>query len=326
MSNETFLVTGALGCLGAWTMLHLINEDVRVIASDLATDPVRPRLLLTDDELARVTFVKADITDARQVRALVDDYSVTHVIHLAGLQVPFCRANPVLGAQVNVVGTVNVFEAVRHAKVPVQGVAYASSIAALGGPERYPDTPVQDDVRPWPETLYGAYKVANEQTARIYWQDWQVGSVGLRPYIVYGIARDQGMTSDLTKAILAAAAGQPYHIKFDGLVALQSAEDVARMFIESARAGYQGAAACNLRNDVVTVAQFVEALKAEVPNAELSIEPNKPLAFPADLDDSTLRRILGRVPYTPLVTVIRDTLARFRTLLADGQVDLGQLN
>jgi nucleoside-diphosphate-sugar epimerase len=98
------------------------------------------------------------------------------------------------------------------------------------------------------------------------------------------------------------------------------------MFIESARAGYQGAAACNLRNDVVTVAQFVEALKAEVPNAELTIEPNKPLAFPADLDDSTLRRILGSVPYTPLVTVIRDTLARFRTLLADGQVDLGQLN
>jgi nucleoside-diphosphate-sugar epimerase len=327
MPKETFLVTGALGCLGAWTMRHLVDEDVRVIASDLATDPIRPRLLLTEAELERITFVKADITDPKQVRALVDDHGVSHIIHLAGLQVPFCRANPVLGAQVNVVGTVNVFEAARHAQTPVQGLAYASSIAALGGPERYPNTPVPDDVRPWPETLYGAYKVANEQTARIYWQDWQVGSVGLRPYIVYGIARDQGMTSDITKAILAAVAGRPYHIKFDGLVALQSADDVARIFIESARAGYQGAAACNLRNDVVTVADFVAALKAEVPDAQLTIEPNKPLAFPADLDDSNLRHILGgRVPYTPLVTVIRDTLARFRTLLAEDRIDLAQLN
>jgi nucleoside-diphosphate-sugar epimerase len=326
MPQETFLITGALGCIGAWALHQLVNEDVRVIASDLATDPVRPRLLLTDDELERVAFVKADITDLKQVRALIDDYGVSHVIHLAGLQVPFCRANPTLGAQVNVVGTVNVFEAIRHAQTPVRGLAYASSIAALGAPSRYPETPVKDEVRPWPETLYGVYKVANEQTARIYWQDWQVGSIGLRPYIVYGIARDQGMTSDITKAILAAAAGRPYHIKFDGLVALQSAEDVAGMFIASARAGYQGAAACNLRNDVVSVPEFVAALKAEVPAANITFQQGNPLAFPADLDDSNLRHILGHIPHTPLATVIRDTLARFRVLLAENRVDLGQLN
>ena len=35
------------------------------------------------------------------------------IIHMAGLQVPVCRENPVLGAKVNVLGTLNIFEAVK---------------------------------------------------------------------------------------------------------------------------------------------------------------------------------------------------------------------
>ncbi|MEZ4662300.1 MAG: hypothetical protein R2911_32520 [Caldilineaceae bacterium] len=105
----------------------------------------------------------------------------------------------------------------------------------LGPAHNYPERPVKDNVPLLPTTLYGVYKVANEGTAQIYWQDWQVGSVGLRPYIVYGVARDQGMTSDIAKAVLATAAGRPFHIRFDGPVGLQHANDVAQMFIGIAR-------------------------------------------------------------------------------------------
>ena len=142
----------------------------------------------------------------------------------------------------------------------------------------------------------------------VYWQDWQVGSVGLRPYTVYGVGRDQGLTSDLAKAILAVAAGKPYHIKFSGLVALQYTDDTARIFIESARAGYQGAAVCNLRNDVVSVAEFVATLQAQAPSAQITFEPDRPLPFPADLDDCGLRHILGDIPHTPLPAAIQQTL------------------
>jgi nucleoside-diphosphate-sugar epimerase len=145
--------------------------------------------------------------------------------------------------------------------------------------------------------------------ARLYWQDWQVGSVGLRPYIVYGVGRDQGLTSDIAKAILAAADGQPYHIQFGGEVGLQYADDVAKMFIGAARANYQGAAACNVRNDVVDVAEFVTILQEIVPGAEISYARSRPLPFPADLDDAGLRHILGAVPHTPLDAAIRETLA-----------------
>lgn len=325
MSNETFLITGAFGCIGSWILRQLVDEGVAVVAADLATEPVRPRMLLSPVELAHITFVQNDITNLAALRDLIGQHHISHVIHLAGLQVPACRANPALGAQVNVVGTVNVFEAVRHSQGQVRGLSYASSVAALGPADLYPERPVRDDVPLKPATLYGVYKQANEHTARLYWQDWQIGSVGLRPYTVYGVGRDQGLTSGPTKAVLAVAAGRPYEIKFDGPTALQYAPDVARMFIETARLGHQGAAVCNLRNDVVSVTDFMTLLQTEAPQAQISATPNQPLPFPADLDDSGLRRILGTVPHTPLQTAIREMLAQFQALLAQGRIDLGQL-
>lgn len=325
MSDEKFLVTGAMGCIGAWTLRNLVAEGVPVVAGDLATDPVRPRLLMSQEGLDQVTFAQLDITDPEAVYRLVETEGITHIIHLAALQVPFCRANPSLGARVNVVGTVNIFEAARRYQDQVQGLAYASSLAVLGPAHLYPEQPVTDDVPLHPETLYGVYKQANEHTARIYWQDWAISSVGLRPYIVYGVARDQGMTSDIAKAILATAAGRPYHINFDGPVALQYADDVARMFIGCARADYQGAAACNLRNDVVTVSDFIEMIQMEVPESRLTYQADNLLPFPSDLDDSGLRQILGEVPHTPLQTAIQQTLDMFRELLAQGRIDLEQL-
>ena len=41
-------------------------------------------------------------------------------------------------------------------------------------------------------TLYGAHKVCGEQMAAVYWQDWGVPSIGIRPAIIYGPGRDQG--------------------------------------------------------------------------------------------------------------------------------------
>ena len=53
-------------------------------------------------------------------------------------------------------------------------------------------------------------------------------SVGLRPHTVYGVGRDQGLTSAPTTAMLAAAAGVPYTIPYGGASQLQLARDVAR--------------------------------------------------------------------------------------------------
>jgi nucleoside-diphosphate-sugar epimerase len=318
-SDERVLVTGALGCIGSWVVRHLARDGIEVVAADLATEPVRPRLIMTDDELARVRFVQLDVTDLAAVRELVERERITRIVHLAALQIPHCNANPSHGARVNVQGTVNIFEAVRQSGGQVRGLAYASSIAVLGPLERYAETSIGDDVPLRPSTLYGVYKQANEGTARLYRETWGVPSVGLRPAIVYGVGRDQGMTSDATKAMLAAAAGQPFQFGFGGLVAMQYAPDVAAIFVRAALAGYQGTGAFNLRGSVVTVDEVVDAIEAVVPGSRERIEvAPTPLPVPADLSDAGLRGVIGAVPHTPLGDATRETIARFRALLATG--------
>jgi nucleoside-diphosphate-sugar epimerase len=321
--SEKFLVTGAMGCIGAWVLRHLLNDGAEIVATDLSEDPVRPRLLLSEDEIAAITWKKLDITDTDAVNRVVADHGITHVVHLAGLQIPFCKADPPLGAAVNVVGTVNVLEAVRHNGVV--GLSYASSLAALGPPELYAELPVPDEAPTVPSTLYGVYKVANEETARIYWADWQVGSIGLRPYNVYGVGRDQGLTADIAKAILAVAAQQPFHIRYGGPLALQHASDVAEMFIAAARAAYQGAAIVNLRNDVTTVEEFVALLMELYPNAQITNQADNLLPFPADLDDTGLRRLIKTVPHMPLAEAIQRDVEQYSALLETGKIDLEQL-
>ena len=320
MKTEKFLVTGALGCIGTWVARYLVSEGTEIIATDASDDFSRLQLLMNEDEIAKLDFRKVDVTDTESLRNMIDAHSVSHVIHLAGLQVPFCRADPVLGSKVNVTGTISVFEAVRQAGTQIRGLAYASSVAVLGPPELYSTLPVPDDAPRRPGTLYGIYKVANEDSALLYWNDWQVASVGLRPYIVYGVGRDQGLTSDIAKSILAAVSGVPFTIQFGGPVALQYTSDVAEMFIRAARSGIEGTATCNIRNDVVSVDDFINVVKNTVPGAEIDCLSTNRLPFPSDLDDSKLREVIGTIPHTPLSDAIGETTDRFRALISGGKL------
>jgi nucleoside-diphosphate-sugar epimerase len=126
MAGERFLVTGAGGCIGAWVLRLLLDEGVAVVATDLSRDLRRFELVSYPRGGDKVDFVALDVTMGDEVADIVREGEVTHVVHLAGLQVPFCAADPAHGAVVNVVGTDNVFEAVRKANRPV-GLSYASS-------------------------------------------------------------------------------------------------------------------------------------------------------------------------------------------------------
>jgi nucleoside-diphosphate-sugar epimerase len=316
---EHFFLTGALGCIGAWTVRNLVQAEIPVTIFDLGRDVHRLRLILGEEELARVNLVQGDISDLAEVEGAVKASGATHVIHLAALQVPFCRADPSLGARVNVVGTVNVFEAAQ--RCGLGRVVYASSVAVFGMSEEYPEERVDEDAPLAPRTHYGVYKQANEGTARIYWQDNGLSSIGLRPHTLYGPGRDQGMTSGPTKAMLAAAAGQPYHIPYGGRSGMQFADDIARILIAAARVPFAGAEVFNVRGSVADMADVVAAIETVVPSARgtITYDP-KPLALPASLDDSRLRTLLGHMPDTPLLDGVRTTIDIFHQALADGRL------
>ncbi len=323
MSNERFLITGAFGCIGSWAVKLLRDEGVEVFTYDLPGNPHRLKLLLDDAQLADVHILEGDITNQQQFHSAVADNGVTHIIHLAALQVPFVRANPVLGAQVNVVGSTIVMETTKQLADQVKGLAYASSVAVYGPTHLYPEGPLAHDAEFLPTTLYGVNKQDNEWTARIYWQDYRVSSTGLRPFFVYGLGRDQGVSSLPTKAMLAAAAGRPYEITFDGSATFQHAEDCARAFIIAARAGLDGAQVFNLGGTIASMPEVVAAIEAAAPEAKGTITVSgSQMPFPTKIDDSAVNAALGPLTWRPFRDGTADTIRDFKALIAAGRIDV----
>jgi nucleoside-diphosphate-sugar epimerase len=307
--NERFLVTGALGCIGAWTVRTLLDEDADVVVYDLGTSDHRLRLVLEDDQLDAFTRVPGDITSLDQLEQTLDEHEITNVIHLAALQIPFCRENPPLGAAVNVTGTVNVFEAVKRRRDRIGRVVYASS-AAVYGPARTSGI-VPEETLEWPATHYGVYKIANEGTARVYWGSDELPSICLRPYVVYGPGRDQGATSAPTAAMQAAANGEGYRISYGGRSQFQYAPDVARSFVAASRSDYAGALVANIPAPSVHMQEIVDAIKKVVPDADVAFD-DVPLPFPDELEAKSLEQAIGPQVLTPLDQGVRETIEHFR--------------
>lgn len=319
--DERFLVTGALGCIGAWTVRALVGEGVPVVAFDLGGDARRLRSIMTDAELAAVTFVRGDITEIASVEAALDANAITNVIHLAALQVPFCRADPPRGALVNVVGTVNVFEAVKRRADRIGPIVYTSSIGMFAAADADAATGrLAEQASAHPLNHYGVYKLANEGTARVYSLDDGLSSIGLRPMTVYGVGRDQGMTSGPTKAIVAALLGVPYTIGFGGSTLFQYAADVGRTLVAASRSRLDGAHVFNLGGSIASMTELVETIEGIVPEARglITFEPT-PLPFPAEIDHDGLAA-LGPIPVTPFAEGIAASAEIYRDLARRGRL------
>jgi nucleoside-diphosphate-sugar epimerase len=99
------------------------------------------------------------------VNQVFDQFKPTNIIHLAALQLPFCKADPSVGAQVNVVGTVNIFEAAK--RFGIRHVAYASSAAVYGMNEAFYTTLARYGLK----LRSLRYKQANEGNAWVYYLD-----------------------------------------------------------------------------------------------------------------------------------------------------------
>lgn len=322
-ANETFLITGAFGCIGSWAARQLVREGATVVSYDLGERPHRMEQIMTPAELAGIRFVRGDVTDPGGLDAAIREHGVTNLLHLAALVHPFVLANPVLGARVNVVGTAVAFEAARRHADRINGVVYASSVAAYGPAALYPPGRLAPNAALAPASLYGVTKVANEEWARVCWQDWQVRSVGLRPFFVYGPTRDQGISATPTKAMVAAVAGREYRIGFGGTAMYQHAEDAAAAFIQASRAMPESATVANLGGAVASMEEIVAAIVANEPSAagRITHEPD-PLFFPDALDASSLDAAVGPTRWRSMAQGVADTMAATREAIAAGTIDL----
>jgi len=301
------LVTGAGGCIGSWVLALLARSGVPAVAFDLSEDKRRPRFASRGERSRKIAWRTGDISDSKAVMQVVESVRPCAIIHLAALQVPFCKADPVAGAKVNVVGTVNVFEAAR--KLGIKRLAYASSIAAYGA---------MDEGLGAMHTLYGAYKHCDEQIALVYSGDWSVGSVGIRPGVVYGVGRDQGSPPRRTVAILAAAAGKPYDVPFSGGVSwLYNRRGPPSAFVRAVAKERTGAPVFNMNGVHAPVEEGVRILKGLAPSAVITVSGGA-LAFPMHLPDTRCGSISATTAARASPKALRETYRRSARSFARG--------
>jgi len=282
------LLTGGTGFVGVRAAAALAAAGHFVRIFDLAPRPERlpPGL--------DVEIVSGDITDTASV--IEAAHGCDGIVHLAGLMTVDCARDPVLGARVNLIGSLNVFEAAKPNRLPV---AYLST-AGVFGPE--------DAIHPQPMTIYGATKLAVEGAARAFFLDHGVPSLGLRPYIVYGPGISAGIAAGPSIALAAAANHKPAQIRFSGRVGFVFVDDVACLLATAMAAPLTGATALTMAGDTAEMEDFVTELSIQTGWSNITID-GPPLRIPADLASDPVPALLGAQPITDIKTGIRLSLA-----------------
>ena len=258
---KNIIIFGGTGFLGSWIVKNFIKRDYKVTIFDLKIETELLKKLIGKD-IEKIKFLKGDVTNYEEV--LEATFNMDHVVNLAGLMTPDCSRNPSLGAEVNVLGSINVFEATKARGIKF--VVYASSAGVFGEKDKY---------FPFPETHYGAFKLAVEGIARAYYNEANISSVGIRPFVIYGPGREIGGTATVTLACKAAKQSYNYNLNFSGRAGFVYVQDVANLVEMSINRAPVGALTININGITASVSDFVSKIINIIPEARLTINGDK---------------------------------------------------
>ena len=193
LNNQTILVTGSPGFIGANLILRLLKEmsSGTVISLDNMNDYYDPALkeyrLDLIEEAAKVSpvkhiFIKGSIAEKALVDQIFANYKPSIVVNLAAQAgVRYSIDHPDVYIESNLIGFYNILEACRHN--PVDHLVYASSSSVYGGNKKVPFS--TDDKVDNPVSLYAATKKSDELLAHAYSKLYNIPSTGLRFFTVY---------------------------------------------------------------------------------------------------------------------------------------------
>jgi len=258
--TDTVLVTGGSGFIGTWVLRELLSQGARPVVLDIERAGDRWQRVL-GSRGAEVVWAEASLLEPESVRAAIERHGVSRIIHLAALLTPACQHDPWLGCQVNIVGSMALFEAARRSG-RVRSLSYASSYAVYG-----PETGDSQSEPNRPTSFYGAFKQAVDLIAEQYWRQFGIASVAVRPHVVFGPERDQGLTAGPSLAARAAARGESCTIGYTGQAGYDYVEDVAAAFVRGVLECRAGATVVDLPGERATTADFVLAIEAALPGS-----------------------------------------------------------
>lgn len=193
--KKTALVTGAEGFIGSHMVKFLAAQGWNVIAGH------RWHGASSFPKLKSVKFVQCDLADGQRVESIFQEYQPTHVFHLGAQSLPTVSwADPVGTFESNIMGSLHLFEAIRHQKRRPVVVSACSS--AEYGNVAASAIPVTEDHPLRPLHPYGISKVCLDLLARQYFLDYQIPAVNIRLFNTTGPGKTNDAPSDFVRQLV----------------------------------------------------------------------------------------------------------------------------
>lgn len=287
----TYLVTGAAGFIGTYVVGQLLDDGETVVGLDRQW-PGATEMVLGAERLGDFDRQVGDVADLALMLRLVSDHEVTHVIHLAGELHALSADNPGQCITSNVIGTHNVLELGRL--TDVERIVTASSAAVFGPPSRHPDGPIPEDASLLAADVYEASKIFGETEGAHYFRRFGVDNVALRIGLAFGYGSRIGWGARFVEELVVKPLrGEPGRVPWaSSKMNWVYAHDAADAFVRASRVSTTDTFAYNIRGDLLTVAETVEAARELIPGADIAAEPGEH-HWAQDFDDTGLRTETG---------------------------------
>ena len=251
IAGKTVLVTGGAGFVGSRIADAVVADNTVRVLDDLSAGS-------RDAAPQGAELIVADVCDDDRLVAAMD--GVDLVFHQAAV-VSVARSTeaPVATNRTNVDATLRLLEAAREQDARV---VFASSAAVYGHPEC---VPVDESHPTRPTSPYGVSKLAADQYVRLYASLYDVPTVALRYFNVYGPGQPGGDYSGvITTFVEQALAGDPITVYDDGEQTRDfvHVDDVVRANLRAATTPDVGAAYNVGTGEAVTIAALAERIRA----------------------------------------------------------------
>jgi GDP-4-dehydro-6-deoxy-D-mannose reductase len=195
LMKKTAVVTGAEGFIGSHLVKFLQAKGWAVLGT-YCLQGYDPRA-----EMPNLQFARCDLRNGQRIAQLLTDFKPTHVFHLAAQSLPTLSWDDPVGTfESNIMGSLHLFEAVRHMKRrPV--VVSACSSAEYG---HVPTSaiPVAEEQPLFPLHPYGISKVCLDLLARQYFLDYEVPTINLRLFNTTGPGKTNDAPSDFVRQLV----------------------------------------------------------------------------------------------------------------------------
>jgi UDP-glucose 4-epimerase len=316
MAKKRILVTGVGGFIASNLADRLVREGYPVVGIDNLSQGFLEQIP------KEVEFHNLDIR-SKEIAPLFKSIDV--VFHLAAkTNVSECQEQPYLTADINVMGTLNVFDACRAAGV--KRVIYVESSAVYEGSTKLP-TPESDFA---PQTFYGISKGVDHLFGKAYQEFFGMQMIGLRYFNVYGPRQDyrRGMPPLMSRFIIKLLMGEKKLPVFgDGTdrrdyVHVDDVNDLHLILLESPNAVGKELKVYNVgsgtNNSILEIKGFIEEVMGV--KAEVEFVPNIPGAAKETLADISSAQKLGWQPKASLKEGLRGMVDYIKDQVAQGNI------